>query len=67
MQIKVNLSFLIPQISKKKRKEKKEFDHSIGDDVEKHLNFSVALANDKMDDFTVFSSPVVSIFNFLYY
>lgn len=31
------------------------------------LNFDAFLAVDKMDDFIVFSSPVVSIFNFLYY
>lgn len=31
------------------------------------LNSDTVVAVDKMDDFTVFSSPVVSIFNFFYY
>lgn len=43
------------------------FDLSTGDAVEEHFHFGVSLAVDEMNDFTVFSSPVVSIFNFLYY
>lgn len=56
--------FLSHRLTKKK---KKKFDHSAGDAMEERLHFGRVLVVDKIDGFTVLSSPVVSIFNFLYH
>ena len=63
MQTTIDILFLISQTGTKER----QVWSLIGGAVEKHLDFGRAVALDKGDDFTVFSSPVVSIFNCLYY
>lgn len=54
--------FLSHRLTKKKDK----FDHSAGDAMEERLHFGRVLVVE-IDGFTGLSSPVVSIFNFLYH